>query len=260
MRYESDTKRIGNYGLSNTRRMLSILTQALKLPFGRLLDHAVGHTCLLCRSDCRGLALCPECTADLPLPPPAHCPLCGEQTTHGERCGACLKEAPHFDRATAAFIYDFPVDRLIHALKYGHQLAIARWLASRITRGIRRDGQLIIPLPLHPERLRERGFNQSMEIAREIGKQLQLPVDHDALARTRPTASQAGLALKERRRNVKGAFECSTDFTGRHILLIDDVMTSGATANECARVLKLHGASEVSVAVAARAQKGRSML
>jgi ComF family protein len=119
--------------------------------------------------------------------------------------------------------------------------------------------ELIIPLPLHPERLRERGFNQSMEIAREIGKVLQRPVNHAALFRTRPTASQAGLALKARHRNVKGAFECTADLTGRHVLLVDDVMTSGATANECARVLKLHGASEVSVAVAARALKGRSM-
>lgn len=240
--------------------MLSILPQALKLTFGGMLGRIVGNTCLLCHSDCGEQPLCLECTADLPLPAKATCPVCGEQTTHGERCGACLKDAPHFDRATTAFVYDFPVDRLIHALKYGHQLAIAPWLGRCITPGIRQDVDLIIPLPLHPERLRERGFNQSMEIARTIGQHLRLPVDHDTLFRTRPTPSQAGLVLKARHRNVKGAFECTADLTGRHVLLVDDVMTSGATANECARVLKLHGASEVSIAVAARAQKGRSML
>jgi len=239
--------------------MLSILPQALRLTFRRTIGRVIGNTCLLCRSTCGGQPLCLECAADLPLAPKANCPVCGEQTTHGERCGACLKDAPHFDRTTMAFVYDFPVDRLIHALKYGHQLAIAGWLARCITPGIRHDVDLIIPLPLHPERLRERGFNQSMEIAREIGKYLHLPIDHRILCRTRPTASQAGLALKERNKNVKGAFECTTDLTGQHVLLVDDVMTSGATANECARVLKLHGASEVSVAVAARALKGRSM-
>jgi len=220
--------------------------------FLRLLPNG---SCLLCQDDSGDSLLCPDCETDLPNPPGAACPQCGEQTTHGERCGACLKDVPHFDRTVAAFRYDFPVDRIIHALKYGHQLAVAHWLGQRIAERAPGGAQVVIPLPLHPERLRERGFNQSMEIARAVGDRLHLPVDRDSLFRCRATPPQADLPLRERHRNVRGAFECSTDMAGRHILLIDDVMTTGATVNECARILKLHGAAEVSVAVAARALK-----
>lgn len=229
--------------------------QALKQLICRWLPNLLPESCLLCSADSQGGLLCPECTIDLPALPAACCPQCGEQTTHGERCGACMKDAPHFNRTIAAFRYDFPVDRIIHALKYGHQLAVAGWLGNLLAARLKVDNQLIIPLPLHPDRLRERGFNQSAEIARVIGNQLNLPVDRSSVFRNRATPRQAELPLKERHKNVRGAFECSTDLTGRTILLIDDVMTTGATVNECARIIKLHGASDISVVVAARALK-----
>lgn len=211
-------------------------------------------SCLLCGANSRDELLCPECNADLPGLPPQLCPLCADQTTHGERCGACLKDAPCFDRTIALFHYDFPLDRIIHALKYGHQLAVAPWCSRRLGRRIAANElDLIIPLPLHPQRLIERGFNQSAEIARTLGNDLNIPVDHTNVLRTRPTAPQADLPHKERKKNVRGAFECRTDLSGRRLLLIDDVMTTGATVNECARVLKLHGAASVTVAVIARA-------
>ena len=237
---------------------MSILPQAnLFRRFGRrLLANALPGSCLLCSADSPPSLICTACQADLPLLPSARCPLCNDQTTHGERCGACLKETPHFDRTSACFRYDFPVDRIIHALKYGHQLAVADWLAGQMLETLATpDVDLIIPLPLHSERLRERGFNQSAEIAGRLGKCLKLPVDRSTLLRTRATPPQAELPLKERHQNVRGAFECHGDFSGRRILLVDDVMTTGATLNECARVLKLHGASTVRVAVAARALK-----
>lgn len=259
MRYKSDTKRIGNYELSSTSESLSILPQpvmpSLKQATQRCLEALLGSTCLLCQGASRDGLLCADCTADLPTPPAATCPQCAEQTTHGERCGACLKETPHFDRTMAVFRYDFPVDRIIHALKYGHQLAVAKWLGQKIATRSESGASLIVPLPLHPERLRERGFNQSMEIARAAAGHLGLMIDHSSVFRNRATPPQADLPVKERRRNVRGAFECSADMSGQHILLIDDVMTTGATLNECARVLKLHGAARVSVAVAARALK-----
>jgi len=237
---------------------MSILTQphSLRQLAGQFLADLLPASCLLCGADSGKHLLCPACADDLPLLPAALCPQCSLPTTYGERCGACLHEPPHFDATTALFRYDFPVDRIVHALKYGHQLAVAEWLGD--TLAARLAGQtfeLIVPLPLHPQRLAERGFNQAVEIAEHLEKCLKTPVDRYSLQRTRATPAQAELPLKERHKNVRGAFECRSDFSGKHILLLDDVMTSGATANECTRVLKLHGAASVTVAVAARALK-----
>lgn len=238
---------------------MSILTQAfvqaLKLLASRYLSHLLPESCLLCGADSQSGLLCAGCTADLPGLPAMRCPQCSEPTTYGERCGACMQFAPHFSRTIAAFCYDYPVDRIIHALKYGHQLAVADWLGGKLAEYLPAGPQLIIPLPLHTERLRQRGFNQSAEIARAIGIRLNLPVDRSTVFRNRATRPQAELPHKERHKNVRGAFECCRDLSGQHILLIDDVMTTGATVNECARTLRLHGASEITVAVAARALK-----
>lgn len=124
-----------------------------------------------------------------------------------------------------------------------------------MTEHLKAEMQLIIPLPLHADRLRERGFNQSAELARAIGKHLKLTVDHSIAFRNRATPPQAEQPLKERHKNVRGAFECRADLSGKNIILVDDVMTTGATVNECSRVLRLHGATEISVVVAARALK-----
>lgn len=229
--------------------------------FDRWLSRAAPGSCLLCGADAGGTLICADCADDLaPAPAPA-CPQCGEATTHGERCGACLTRPPHFAATVAPFRYEFPVDRVVQALKYGHQLTVAPWiaacLAERLDAG---EYDLIVPLPLHPARLRERGFNQSQEIARHLGRRLGLPVDAASLIRRRPTPPQAGLTQKERHANVRGAFECWTDLAGRRALLVDDVMTTGATADECARVLRLHGATSVTVAVAARALRDASVV
>jgi len=222
----------------------------------QLAEFLLPANCLLCGTDRSDSLLCPACAADLPALPEALCPQCGEQTTYGERCGSCLNDPPHFSSTRALFRYDFPADRLIHALKYGHQLAVARWLGERLGDLLARHPcDLVLPLPLHPERLRERGFNQSAEIARPLARALGKPLALETLLRTRATPPQADLALKDRARNVRGAFECIEEISGKCILLVDDVMTSGATLNEAARILKLHGASRVDVAVAARALK-----
>lgn len=228
----------------------------IKALSGRLSSRLLPGSCLLCGADSDSEVICPACRADLPGLPPRLCPVCAEQTTHGERCGACLKDPPHFDRTIAAFRYDFPLDRVIHALKYGHQLALAHWFGKQMLARLTDHAfDRIVPLPLHIDRLRERGFNQAGEIAKTLGARLGLPVDLDALARTRATPPQAELTDKERRRNVRGAFECNSDLGAQRLLLVDDVMTTGATANECARTLKIHGARSVTVVVAARALK-----
>jgi ComF family protein len=111
---------------------------------------------------------------------------------------------------------------------------------------------LVVPLPLHPVRLRERGFNQALELARPVAAALGLPLDPSACARVRHTPAQAGLPWKKREENIRRAFHCARDLSGRRILLIDDVMTTGASLDECARTLKRHGAAEVSLLVVAR--------
>jgi len=233
---------------------MSILPQALQRPLRSIAAHLLPGSCLLCSSNSATSLLCPACTADLPQLPAALCPQCGEETTLGERCGACLKDPPAFARTIALFRYEFPVDRLIQALKYGHQLALAAWLGHRLgERLIAEDYDLLLPLPLHPARLRTRGFNQSLEIARVTSKALAIPMNPATLTRIRATPPQAELPLKERGRNVRGAFECARDLAGKRILLLDDVMTTGSTLREAARILELHGAGQITVAVAARA-------
>lgn len=229
-------------------------TPTLRDAVRRLADALLPGSCLLCGADAgRGL-ICAGCTADLPPAPSPACPQCGEATTLGERCGACMKDPPAFARTVALFRYEFPVDRIIHALKYAHRLPVAPWLGRRLARHlVAADFDLVVPLPLHPDRLRERGFNQSAEIARSLARDLGLPLEAASLVRTRATPPQAELPLKARAKNVRGAFECRSDLAGRRLLLVDDVMTSGATLRECARVLQLHGAGEITVAVAARA-------
>lgn len=236
--------------------MLSILPQPLQLALKQLQHSLLPGSCLLCGSDSEALLLCRACNADLPSLPAQRCPQCSEQTTHGERCGACLKEPPTFEKTLAIFRYEFPVDRIIHAFKYGHQIAVAEWAAELIAHQIEAaEYDLLIPMPLHPERLRERGFNQSVEIARRIASKKKLLLDSLSLIRRRATQSQAELPMKERASNVRGAFECKTDLSTRRILLIDDVMTTGATLREAARVVKLHGAAQIHIAVVARALK-----
>lgn len=234
---------------------MSILPQPLRHSLDRLAGLLVpGGSCLLCGADSASAPLCAGCTGDLPQLPAGRCRQCGEALPAGGRCGACLKKPPHFDACHALFPYEFPADRLIQALKYGHQLALAKWFGQRLATVLPdATADLIVPLPLHPQRLAERGFNQAMEIARRLEKALALPVDRKTLVRTRITPPQAELPVKARRANVKGAFECRGDLSGKRILLVDDVLTTGATADECARVLKCHGAARVEVAVVARA-------
>lgn len=233
---------------------MSILPQSLRLALTGIAAHLLPGSCLLCAADSSGDLFCPGCAADLPGLPEATCPQCCETTALGERCGACLKDPPAFSRTIAVFRYEFPVDRLVQALKYGHQLPLATWFGQRLgEKVVAAEHDLLLPLPLHPSRLASRGFNQAAEIARMISRLHDIPMNADCLTRTRATSPQAALPLKERPGNVRGAFECSADLGGQRILLVDDVMTSGSTLRECARILKLHGAARITLAVAARA-------
>lgn len=211
--------------------------------------------CLLCGGpDCEQL-LCPGCQADLaPLPHPG-CPVCALPLADGHFCGACLRHPPHFDASVAAYVYGFPLDQLVQALKYGHRLALADLFAERLLAGPRPAGDLLLPLPLAPDRLRQRGFNQALEIARPLARHLGLALETTLCQRRGVTTSQASLPWKDRRKNVRHAFECRGDLGGAHVLVVDDVMTTGATLDEFANTLKRHGAVRVSNWVVARTLK-----
>ena len=250
--------RSGKFERHKGQSQVSILPQGMEHFLGelgkRVLSPLLPASCLLCGSDSGRAPVCPACVADLPSLPEQRCPQCAEATTHGERCGHCLAHGRAFDAAQVLYRYDFPLDRLVHALKYGHQLSLAAWFGARLAASEELPPcDRVVPLPLHPKRLQQRGFNQSTEIARVLCRQRRLALDIGSLRRCRETRPQADLPLKDRPGNMRGAFACANDLSGQRILLVDDVMTSCATLHEAARVLKLHGASEVIVAVVARA-------
>lgn len=201
--------------------------------------------------------LCAPCEAELPHLVGTLCRQCATPipTPDGTICGACLAAPPKFDRLIAPFAYVFPIDALIHALKYGGRLVVARLLASALAALIDEPVDLVVPMPLSDARLRERGYNQAHEIARHIGRAKGLDISTSLCRRVMDTPPQAMMPWRERARNVRGAFVCDADLHGRRVAVIDDVATTGATLNELSRVLKRAGASHVSGWSAARALK-----
>jgi ComF family protein len=154
---------------------------------------------------------------------------------------------------TAAYAYDFPVDALIQAYKYGGELRLARLLGRALAHRASAAVDALVPMPLSVERLRSRGYNQALELAREVGRVRGVPVWAHACRRVIDTPAQALLPWRERPRNVLGAFVCDADLAGLRVAVVDDVLTTGATLNELARNLRRAGAAEVHGWVAARA-------
>ncbi len=239
---------------------MGILTQnknlltSMKTITERALDALLAQDCLLCGQASDSCILCPACDDDLPRLPVSRCPRCALPTPEGELCGRCLAQPPHYDRTLAVFNYGFPLDKLLQAFKYAHRLSLAPFFGRLLAEEAAScSADLIVPLPLHRTRLRERGFNQALELARPVAHALKKPIDTDCCTRVSHTAAQAGLPWRERAKNIHGAFQCAKNLSDKRILLIDDVMTTGASLNECSRTLKLHGAKEVILLVVARA-------
>ena len=217
----------------------------------------LAQDCLLCQAASGAQLLCAACARELPLAAPG-CPRCALAVADKQECGACIAAPPHYDATHAAFVYTYPVDALIQSLKYGGQLALAGMFAQAIHQrtGKANDTNLILPLPLHPLRLAERGFNQAAEIAKALSRRCGIAMDTQLAQRVRNTAPQAELPWRERAANMRGAFACDRDLSGLNIAVVDDVMTTGATLDEFARTLKRSGAARVENWVVARTPRG----
>jgi ComF family protein len=227
-------------------------SSAIRILIGRALPQA----CALCADRSGNAMLCAPCMNALPPLPPA-CPVCARPSPGSSVCGACLKRPPKFTATLAACTYAFPLDRLVQALKYEHRLALAEPLGDALAAAALRAPasyqrpDALIAVPLAAARQRERGFNQSIEIARVVARRTGFPLV-TGLVRTGNAPAQATLPWTQRRRNVRGAFACATSFAGRHVALVDDVMTTGATLEAATAVLLRSGAARVDAWVVAR--------
>lgn len=226
--------------------------------FSHFLNKYLPSQCFLCagilQTQERQQALCTACQQSLPYWQASQsCPQCGLPGTDGYHCGACLQSPPAFDSTVALYLFQEPIKALIHAGKFGQQWPIFQLLAEQLAQTLAPPRvDYLIPLPLHRARLAERGFNQALEVAQILSSQWHIPLQRNLLQRIRDTEHQARLSARARWKNLRGAFSCNTDCTGKRILVLDDVMTSGASLQVAAKTLKAAGAEQVINLVIAR--------
>jgi ComF family protein len=231
--------------------------------FGRALDVALPALCPACREPVDGNGLCAPCWSRLSLIEPPYCDRLGIPFAYDPGPGVLSMQAitdpPAYHRARAAVRFDDVARALVHALKYGDRLDLAptmgRWMA-RAGRELLKDADALVPVPLHWRRLWTRRFNQSALLAKSIAHEAGITVTDGALKRVKATVQQVGLSQAERTLNVQGAFrvppEHKAAIAGRRLILVDDVLTSGATSDACARALLRAGAQSVDLLVFAR--------
>jgi ComF family protein len=216
--------------------------------------------CLLCgKLSEKPQDLCPACRSKLPFND-HHCRSCAQplpsSIADGSLCGRCQKKPPFYDRCFAPFRYKDELTSLHHNFKFHHKLAAGRLMAELMCEQLvtpqRSLPSLLIPVPLHARRLRERGFNQAQELAHRLSAQLSIPVDSHSLCRTRNTSAQSSLPKKERQQNIRNAFALASKIDCNHVTIIDDVMTTGLTVNEIAKILRASGVSMIEIWVFAR--------
>lgn len=232
------------------------------------LDFLFPPLCHICRSfipDAGELHICRICRESLPLVASPLCTICGipfAGAGNDHICGQCLAHPPHFDSARAHLLHEGSARNMIHAFKYHYRTHLRRPLALLALEGLtgfitEQKPDVIVPVPLHRLRLRSRGFNQAVLLGKFFSARLSLPMLTKGLLRIRQTEPQIELSGEERRNNVKGAFAVSDPacIKGKRILLLDDVMTTGSTADECAKELKKAGAISVIVITIARTDR-----
>lgn len=204
--------------------------------------------------------ICSYCRNRLPAMPP-HCAKCARflpVSVNNGLCGRCLSQPPSFDQIHALFPYKAPVTHMMTRLKFQGELSHARAFGELLIQQIpfwyaaKPLPDMIIPVPLHPLRLRERGFNQALEIIKPVSRHLTLPIDISGSQRIRHTAAQSSLPAAKRQNNVAHAFAVTADYTGQHLAVVDDVITTGHTILEFCRVLRHQGARRLDVWCCAR--------
>lgn len=228
-----------------------------------LLDWLLPPHCVLCGLPSGPACICAVCKKALTRAGP-RCRQCGLPLTaeNDSLCGQCILHPPPFNEVVYPLQYQFPVDRLVQAFKFQRQHTAGRILARLMCEWISNQPvdhpDALVPVPLHTQRLFKRSFNQSYELAAHIGRVLGIPLQSTSLRRRRNTCAQSGLDRRQRRANVRGAFSWRNQQPPpRHVALVDDVMTTGTTVIECARILRKAGAKHVDVWVAARAIRQR---
>jgi ComF family protein len=216
--------------------------------------------CVFCAAPSgTSLELCEACARDLPaITTP--CRRCGNSLPNPGTCGRCLRSPPAYSQCIAAFRYEYPLDRLVVAMKFREHLGLASLLGTLLAAKLETScasslPDCIIPVPLHRRRLMARGFNQALEIARPVAKRFEIALDPSLCVRTRSTIAQASLPAAKRRKNVKSAFVVGSALRLRHVVIVDDVLTTGSTVDELTKVILAAGAERVSVWVVALANK-----
>ncbi|MFC1985113.1 ComF family protein [Chloroflexota bacterium] len=234
--------------------MVGLLPQVAKLR-GVALNLLFPQRCIGCGKE--GDFICYSCRTSLPRVVPPLCPRCGRPQPGGILCSSCVSWRAEIDSIRSPFLFEGVMRQAIHQLKYRNLRALAALLAQLLNVYLIANpvsGEVLVPVPLHRKRLRERGYNQSSLLVGELGKLANLTVVDDCLARQRHTTPQAGTSsVDERQRNVADAFACcDRRLWGKQVLLIDDVCTSGVTLDACATALKAGGAKSVWGLVLAR--------
>jgi len=231
-----------------------------------------GQCCLCQKPADIKISLCKQCQSEL-LQNTFHCRCCAtpleiiKKNIHSEDalnnpllCGSCQQKAPYFDHVISPYLYQQHMVQLIHQFKYHAKLYLARTLADIFIQQYQSNHsqhsipKIIIPVPLHTKRLKHRGFNQSKELSTYLAKKMDISIRDDIVSRVKLTHTQRGLSLKERKKNLKNAFIINNNsFDKQHVVIVDDVMTTGNTANEMAKELKQAGVKRVDVWTIARA-------